>query len=65
MNPAATMLPASAIPIAAPSSREVSFTADATPWLSAGVDTMIPVVAGAVARPMPNASTDSWQAMTQ
>ena len=47
------MLPARAMPIAAPSSRAVSLTADPTPWLSSGVLDMIAVVDGAVAIPMP------------
>ena len=46
-----------AIPMAAPSSRAVSLTADPTPWLSSGVFDMMAVVDGAVASPIPVAMT--------
>ncbi len=42
------MLPDTAIPMAAPTSREASLTADATPCFSGGVPLMMAAVAGAV-----------------
>ena len=47
------MLPMTATPSAAPTSRLVSFTAEPTPALSRGSEPMIDSVDGASARPMP------------
>jgi hypothetical protein len=54
--------PATAIPNAPPISRDVSFTAEATPCFSSGTALTIAEVVGAVHIPMPVASTNVGQA---
>ena len=51
----ASRLPSTATPSAPPSSRVVSLTAEPTPALRSGSDAMIPVVDGAIDRPIPTA----------
>src|SRR5581483_6265937 len=53
VNFEASRLPSTATPRAPPSSRVVSLTADPTPALRSGIDAMIPVVDGAIDRPIP------------
>ena len=59
------MLPATAIPMAAPISRAVSLTADPIPWLSSGVFDMMAVVDDAVASPIPMAHNTMIQIAVQ
>ena len=49
--------PSSATPIAPPTSRTVSLSADATPCRSGGSDSVIAVVDGVIASPMPSPTT--------
>ncbi len=58
------MLSEIAISIAAPTSREASFTAEATPCFSAGVPLMIAAV-GAVHRPRPVLRISSGQSASR
>src|SRR6516165_5345528 len=53
------MLPITAIPIAPPTSRERSLSAEPTPWWEGGSVSVIELVAGVVAVPSPAPSTAS------
>jgi hypothetical protein len=53
------------MPTAAPTSRVVSFTAEATPCFSSGTAAMIADVLGAVQNPMPALITSSGHIMSQ
>ena len=55
--PVLNALPSTATPNAAPSSRDVSFTADATPCLARGSDATIALVAGVIASAAPTPIT--------
>jgi len=63
--PAARREPVSAMPRAAPTSRVVSLTADATPCLPSGTDVMMAEVVGAVNIPTPVLTTSSGHARAQ
>ena len=59
------MLPITAIPIAPPTSRERSLSADPTPCRAGGSASVIAVVAGVIAAPIPTPSTTSPAARSQ
>ena len=61
----ASIEPVKAMPSAAPTSRVVSLTAEATPCLSSGTELMIAEVVGAVHNPMPELRMSSGHARSQ